>query len=160
MERIACGERTAGTGGEFLGADGAAGRRATGISRLELLSGAETLLDHPADTESAALRQNGRELLFGKFGGAIIRTSIAFPGRPENLAQQQRFELFGGVLDPARTSRVRGRDGGSKKGGVRDWRHDQITSISASRAFARRRFCRIAMTSRGVEPILARARTS
>src|ERR1039457_6758231 len=86
----------------------------------------------------------------------------------KNLRQQESFELLGGVLD------FGGAVGGGRQRGAgerlrgrqlaqrirRVGRTHQITSISASSAPAERRACRMAMMSRGVEPMAASARQS
>src|SRR5581483_10831211 len=115
--------------------------------------------DQGGEAEAAVARHHVGELLLGVVHGAIggaVARSRALAGGAQDLVQEQGLELLGGIEDagggvlPARLGGRQGRDG----------RHGQITSISASRAPAPRRFWRIAMTSRGVEPMAASARTS
>src|ERR1035441_5233422 len=59
-----------------------------------------------------------------------------------------------------RRVRLAGGGGGGQDDGRNRHIAHQITSISASKAPAERRFCRIAITSRGVDPMEASARTN
>src|ERR1022692_2303538 len=125
--------------------------------------------DQAGQAEAALLGQDGGELLLGIVGGAfgggvgvVAEPPRAFAGGAQDLTHQEGFELLRGVVH---LGGILGFGGGGRGGGWRtgqDGRHresaHEITSISASRAPAARRFCRIAITSRGVEPMEASAR--
>src|ERR1017187_2047462 len=127
----------------------------------------QPLGDRVGQSQAAFLRQDGGELLLGIIGGDFAGGVLAIADPPraalprgaQNLSDQESFELQRRVAHLFRSVRFSGGGGGQ------DDRRNchialQITSISASRAPAARKFCRIAITSRGVEPMEASARTS
>src|SRR5580700_7919191 len=146
--------------GESHGCWGSRGRRY--VARRQARN------DLSAQSQASALRQRLRELFFSHGGlrgispalAAAEPTFLVAAGFLEELFDHEGFELLGGGLHGLRRPRLgRFHDCPHSSSQVHRRAH-QITSNSASSAPAARRFCRIAITSRGVEPMAARACTS